>query len=119
MRKPANVDKTQNWLLRVLVLFCLCTIFLVRAEGAQEQRPQKKTERLRLAGGDFGYPSPFAYIRGPGMIQTSYLFDTLLWTDSTGKPIPWLATKWEHSADGLEWRFSLRSGVKWHDGESL
>lgn len=119
MRKPANVVKTQNWLLRVLVLFCLCTIFLVRAEAAQEQRPQKKTERLRLAGGDFGYPSPFAYIRGPGMIQTSYLFDTLLWTDSTGKPIPWLATKWEHSADGLEWRFSLRSGVKWHDGESL
>jgi len=53
------------------------------------------------------------------MIQTSYLFDTLLWTDSTGKPIPWLATKWERSADGLEWRFSLRRGVKWHDGEPL
>jgi peptide/nickel transport system substrate-binding protein len=118
MRQLPNVNKAQNWLLRVLVLFALCPIFLLRAEAAQGQR-SIKTERLRLAGGDFGYPSPFGYIRGPGMIQTSYLFDTLLWTDSTGKPIPWLATKWERSADGLEWRFSLRRGVKWHDGEPL
>jgi peptide/nickel transport system substrate-binding protein len=118
MRQLPNVNRARNWLLRVLVLFALCPFFLLRAEAAQGQR-SIKTERLRLAGGDFGYPSPFGYIRGPGMIQTSYLFDTLLWTDSTGKPIPWLATKWERSADGLEWRFSLRRGVKWHDGEPL
>lgn len=53
------------------------------------------------------------------MIQASYLFDTLLWMDSSGKPLPWLASKWERSADGLEWRFVLRAGVKWHDGEAL
>ena len=75
--------------------------------------------RLRLAGGDFGYPTPFAYVRGPGMIQASYLFDTLLWEDSTGRPGPWLAREWSPSPDGLEWRFTLRDNVKWHDGQPL
>jgi peptide/nickel transport system substrate-binding protein len=78
-----------------------------------------KVNRLRLAGGDFGYPSPFGYVRGPGMIQASYLFDTLIWEDSTGRPIPWLASKWDRSADGKEWRFTLRDGIKWHDGAPL
>ena len=88
-----------------------------RSQGEQ-QRPAS-VERLRLAGGDFGYPTPYAYVRGPGMIQTSYIFDTLLWEDSTGRPGPWLATQWSQSQDGLEWRFTLRDNVKWHDGQPL
>jgi peptide/nickel transport system substrate-binding protein len=96
----------------------MCLTFIAEADAAEAQRSQR-VERVRLAGGDFGYPSPFGYVRGPGMIQASYLFDTLLWTDSTGMPIPWLATRWEHTTDGLEWRFTLRKGIKWHDGEPL
>jgi peptide/nickel transport system substrate-binding protein len=82
------------------------------------QRPAS-VERIRLAGGDFGYPTPFAYVRGPGMIQTGYIFDTLLWEDSTGKPGPWLATQWSQSPDGLEWKFTIRDNVKFHDGQPL
>ena len=44
---------------------------------------------LRRAGGDFGYPSPFGWVRGPGLIQAGYVFDTLLWQDATGSFIPW------------------------------
>ena len=86
---------------------------------AQRRERPASVERIRLAGGDFGYPTPFAYVRGPGMIQTSYLFDTLLWEDSTGKPGPWLATQWSPTPDGLEWRFTLRDNVKWQDGQPL
>jgi peptide/nickel transport system substrate-binding protein len=32
---------------------------------------------------------------------------------------PLLAESWESSADGLEWTFHLRAGVKFHDGEPL
>ena len=89
-----------------------------QSTGGQTTRPES-VARLRLAGGDFGYPTPFAYVRGPGMIQTGYLFDTLLWEDSTGKPGPWLAREWSQSPDGLEWRFTIRDNVKWHDGQPL
>ena len=33
------------------------------------------------------------------------------------RPVPELATSWEHSADGKVWTFHLREGVKWQDGE--
>ena len=32
---------------------------------------------------------------------------------------PDLASEWDVSDDGTEWRFSLRSGVTWHDGSPL
>ena len=32
---------------------------------------------------------------------------------------PGLATSWTHSADGLTWTFTIRSGVKWQDGVPL
>jgi len=32
------------------------------------------------------------------------------------RPVPELATSWEHSPDGKVWTFHLRSGVKWQDG---
>lgn len=76
-------------------------------------------EVLRLAGlSGNGYPTPFAYRRGPGWLLTGMMFDTLLWEDSTGDPIPWLAESWESSEDGLEWRFTLRD-ASFHDGEPV
>ena len=35
----------------------------------------------------------------------------------TGTIHPDLATKWEVSPDGLKYTFTLREGVKWHDGK--
>ena len=86
--------------------------------GGQTAHPAS-VARLRLSGGDYGYPSPFGYLRGAGLILSSYIFDTLLWEDSTGDPIPWLAKEWSHSPDGLEWRFTLRDNAKWQDGRPV
>lgn len=90
------------------------------AEGAEgEDRTGDRVDVLRLAGGDFGYPTPFAYVRGPGSIQAGYIFDTLAWWDSTGEVTPWLARDWEVSEDGLTWTVELREDVQWHDGTPL
>ncbi|MDO9712879.1 ABC transporter substrate-binding protein [Paracraurococcus lichenis] len=43
----------------------------------------------------------------------------LLTYDFALNPLPQLATAWEVSADALEYRFTLRSGVRWHDGKPL
>jgi peptide/nickel transport system substrate-binding protein len=69
-----------------------------------------------MPGEDWGYPSPFAfYNRGPGYLRMAYIFDTLVWKDEQGY-IPWLATDWQVSEDGLTWTFALRQGVTWQDG---
>lgn len=47
------------------------------------------------------------------------IYDPLVWTDSTGKIIPWLATKWSTSADSLSTSLTLRSGVKFTDGSTF
>ncbi|WP_159996736.1 ABC transporter substrate-binding protein [Roseomonas sp. 18066] len=44
------------------------------------------------------------------------LFDGLLTYDFDFTPKPQLATAWEIAEDGLSIAFTLRSGVRWHDG---
>jgi len=84
------------------------------AAGGSVPRPT-----LRLAGGDFGLPSPFAYVRGPGYWRMTYIYDSLLWKDSTGQLMPWLASRYDRSPDGLTYTFELRDNVTWHDGQPL
>ncbi|MFL9947592.1 ABC transporter substrate-binding protein [Paraburkholderia agricolaris] len=43
----------------------------------------------------------------------------LLRYDAQFTPQPLLAIAWSTSADGLQYTFKLRPGVKWHDGESF
>ena len=47
------------------------------------------------------------------------VFDTLVEADPTGKLVPSLAEKWDVAADGLTYTFTLRSGVKFHDGSEM
>jgi peptide/nickel transport system substrate-binding protein len=44
------------------------------------------------------------------------VYDSLVRVDPTGKIIPWLAEKWDTSADGKQVTFTLRKDVKFHDG---
>lgn len=74
---------------------------------------------VRLPGTDSGFPSPFAYMRGGGYVQMSYLYDSLLWNDADGEVMPWLASEFEPSDDGLTYTFVLRDDVTWHDGRPL
>lgn len=73
---------------------------------------------VRLAGGNFGYPSPFAMTRGGGYLPMSLLFDSLVWRDAE-KVQPWLVREWSVSADNRTYRFTLRDGVKWADGQPV
>lgn len=45
------------------------------------------------------------------------IFEGLVWTDREWNAKPSLATSWTFSPDGKTWRFSLREGVVWHDGQ--
>src|ERR1700694_2001338 len=46
----------------------------------------------------------------------SNIFDTLVWLTPDFKVTPDLATKWDVSPDNKTYTFTLRQGVKFHDG---
>jgi peptide/nickel transport system substrate-binding protein len=75
--------------------------------------------RIVGVGGDWGFPSPFAAVGGPGYWRMSYLYDTLVWKDGSGELLPWLAESFERSDDDLTYRFRLREGLTWSDGVPL
>jgi peptide/nickel transport system substrate-binding protein len=113
--------------LRVTAIVATCVLLVAgcgsngggKTQSAGQTSHPASVAKFRFSGGDYGYPSPFAYVRGAGLIMCSYVFDTLLWQDSTGEAIPWLAKEWSHSPDGLEWRFTLRDNAKWQDGQPV
>jgi peptide/nickel transport system substrate-binding protein len=75
---------------------------------------------VRIAWTDVGVPTPFRVsTAGPGgAVMLSLLYDTLTWKDEHGV-IPWLATSWDTSPDGLDVTFTLAHGVHWQDGQPL
>ena len=44
------------------------------------------------------------------------IYDTLFALNSKLESKPQMVDSWQTSADGLQWSFKLRSGMKWHDG---
>ncbi len=114
--------------LKIFILFSLFFLLLTSCNGSKQDTPPHKSSSgvtassvdvIRLAGGDWGYPSPFAhYPRGPGGFKMALIFDSLLERDEKGL-IPWLAKDYTVDPDGLTYRFTIRENVFWQDGEPL
>lgn len=106
---------------KILSLFVIISLassmFIMPAIAAGPSGDKVWTSSWGANGGDWGFPSPFAfYPRGPGYTMMSFCFDTLVWPDKNGDMTGLLAKSWESSPDGLTWTFHLRDNVKWHDG---
>jgi peptide/nickel transport system substrate-binding protein len=61
--------------------------------------------------------SSFNTTAGTTITASSKVLEGLLRYDENLTPQPGLAVAWEAAADGLSYRFTLRQGVKWHDGQ--
>lgn len=53
----------------------------------------------------------------PALFAADVWADGLMTYDKEGNRLPRLATRWETSADGKTYTFTLRDGVKWSDGK--
>jgi len=112
------VVKVKKILIGLLLAFIVC-LTLNNLPNLEAKQGVKQTAVLKLAGEDYGYPSPYAfYQRGPGYCRMSLLFDTLVWKDEKGLT-PWLANKYSQANNGKQWTFQLNPQAKWHDGKAL
>jgi len=54
-----------------------------------------------------------------GVLSGMTTHDSLIKLGTDMKPVPWLATSWEVSADSKQFTFTIAEDVKWHDGTPL
>ncbi|MTI61618.1 MAG: diguanylate phosphodiesterase [Firmicutes bacterium] len=101
------------------ITFTGAIYFEINSVMAGDRNLEYEVRVIRLEGGDWGYPSPYAhYPRGPGGYKMCLLFDSLLERAEDGL-IPWLAEDYQIKNNGKEYLFSIRDDVKWHDGQAL
>src|SRR5437667_12441 len=111
--------------LLVTFLVIVVTLLVVRppVPSSAQGFPPDAGVRRELRIGAPGVPSvldPGAALEGTVPLIARQVFDTLVvWREGSTEIDPALATRWTASRDGLVWSFTLREGVKFHDGTPL
>jgi len=92
-----------EWLLELALLF-----FAVSAHSAE----------LRIGlSADVTTMDPHFVAAQPNLTAQQHVFDALVQTDAQSRPVPGIAT-WR-TPDPLTWEFTLKKGVRFHDGSEL
>ncbi|HSE92849.1 MAG TPA: ABC transporter substrate-binding protein [Methylomirabilota bacterium] len=96
-------------------------IFAASLTSLSAQPPQPLRREVRLgAPGLPGAIEPVTALEGAAAVIARQVFDTLMtFRESTTDVEPSLATRWVVSRDGLEWSFTIRERVRFHDGTPL
>ena len=82
--------------------------------------PASKVLRMARQQEPFSPFVPWQIDDNPALFISVNVYDTLLRTTKDGTTVEaGLASKWEPSADGLTWTFTLRDGLKFSDGSAM
>src|SRR6187397_304922 len=98
---------------RVQVLAALVALLLPLAASAQE-----KVLRAVLHA-DVRVIDPIWTTQTIANIHGALIYDTLFGNDADQKPQPQMVDKYEISPDRLNYTFTLRDGLKFHDGSPV
>src|SRR5215813_8587288 len=120
-------DRTRRWSMvgpflrssRLLLIASIVTACVCLATLAPGQAPRPEGT-LTVAVATFGNERwlPSLYV-GAEDIVLKPLWENLLSRDAKGNLIPMLAEKWESLEGGRTWKFHLRKGVRFHNGNDL
>ncbi len=97
--------------LSAAVLFALAAQGVMTAAQAETLRWARAGDSLTL--------DPHAQNEGPTHTLAHQIYEPLLHRDMSASVIPALATEWAPTEDPTVWRFKLREGVKFHNGEDF
>ena len=84
--------------------------------GARSAAAQAGDTAVIAIGGDPTSLDPLAVEDGNERVVNDNVYETLVTRDAKEQIVPWLAEKWEQP-DETTWRFTLRQGVTFHNGE--
>lgn len=97
---------------RLLLLLAACApLLLAPAAPAQEARVLRIVAPAEIGGLDLA--------RAGVVFARMGIVETLVGADAEGRPVPALAERWSVDPAGLEWRFALRPGLRFHDGTAV
>ena len=120
---PAPGNTMRLIRLPAIPLCLVCSAFLISACGRRETPVQAGNRDQALLLGNGSEPrdlDPHLVVSFNDFNIVVALFEGLTAIDeSTSRPVPAAAETWETSADGLVWRFHLRSGLRWSNGDPL
>ncbi|QDO89505.1 hypothetical protein FNH13_15155 [Ornithinimicrobium ciconiae] len=89
------------------------------ADGGDSTAPAASSSQLVIAqSSDILTMDPHMHRNRPTQNVIHTVFESLVNQDTDLKPVPELATEWEQ-VDDLTWRFHLREGVTFHNGEAF
>jgi peptide/nickel transport system substrate-binding protein len=96
--------------------FCALIAIHTGPAGAQE-----KCARVAVSewNAETLTPDPAVLLSLADAYHARMVYEPLVDADDAMQPVPVLAESWETNADGSEWVFHLRQGVKFHDGSPL
>lgn len=104
---------------RLKHLLAALLLALPLTSGAGAEEPAKGGTLRFLVDPEPPTLVPIAHTAGATIHVSAKVTEGLLRFSPDLEPQPELATAWSISDDGLTYRFTIRQGVKWHDGEKL
>jgi peptide/nickel transport system substrate-binding protein len=88
-----------------------------QASTTQAEQPVRGGTLVAALTADPGSLNPAVTSNGSVHSAAEPMFNGLVGLDKDGKPTPELAASWTVEQNGAVYRFTLRDGVKWHDGQ--
>lgn len=88
---------------------------------AKTAAPTGPSGELRLAVSSFGQEkfNPPANSASSGYVVMAPVLDWMFWAEAPGRVSPGIVEKWALAPNGLSYTYTVRKGVKFHNGQDL
>lgn len=101
-------------------LLCLLCLLLALPAGALAASPDiPRDMRVALVSDPGLALYPLRMNDRDMLSMMDLVYESLIKIDSDRRPVPGLATSWAVSGNGTTWTFTLREGVRFHDGSEM
>lgn len=115
-----HLSRSARYLLVLTAALMLAFIGLSSTTGRLPQASAATPSILRVAAEtQITTFNPFLSYYDGELAIIGNIYPSLTLIDPQGKPQPYLASAWTTSADKLTWTFTIRSGLKWSDGQPI